>query len=46
MSPRARRTPEDRPLTNGRLLSEFVRSVTPLPSEARYQLVEQALVLL
>jgi hypothetical protein len=44
--PRARLTPHERPLPNSRLLSEFLHSVTPLPGEARYQLVEQALVLL
>jgi C-terminal processing protease CtpA/Prc len=44
--PRARRAAPDQPLPNSRLLSEFLRSVTPLPGEARYRLVEQALVLL
>ena len=43
--PRPRSTPREQPLPNSQLLSEFLRSVTPLPGEARYRLVEQALVL-
>jgi len=46
MSPRLPQTSGDKPLPNSSLLPDFLRSVTPLAGEARYQLVEQALVLL